>query len=455
MGSTDTIFALATPPGRSGVAIMRVSGPHVQKSYQTLTGRTDLPEPRQTYLYKLWTAQGSVLDEAVIIYFRAPNSYTGEDVVEYHLHGSKAVITELTEALSDMAHHRMAEPGEFTRHAYENGRMDLTEAEAVIDLIDAETSLQRDQALAQMGGALRDLYEGWAERLTRSLAHLEADLDFPDEDLPEGVAAEITPQLIELKEEFSSHLNDNRRGERLRDGLKIAVIGAPNVGKSSLINTLAQREVAITSDLAGTTRDVLEVHLNLGGYPVILYDTAGLKPELLNESVSRETLSAHDKIESEGIRRALNVAQTSDLKLLMFDATAPADNATLALADATSLLLYNKTDQLDAETPGSKTQHTFYMSVTDQSGLNTFLQGLQDKVADLIGTQTGPTLTRERHRAAVREALDALTRAETAILPELMAEDVRLAVRALGRITGRVDVEDLLDIIFSEFCIGK
>ncbi|MCB9963645.1 MAG: tRNA uridine-5-carboxymethylaminomethyl(34) synthesis GTPase MnmE [Rhodospirillales bacterium] len=461
--STETIFALATPPGRSGVAVIRVSGPQALLGLTKLT--RDMPQipPRYACFTSLHHPEtNTLIDQGVVIYFQAPNSFTGEEVVEYQLHGSPAVIQELFAFLGHLPNHRPADRGEFTRRAYENGKLDLTEAEAVADLIDAETSAQKDQALAQLSGSLRNLYENWAEKLTRCLAFLEADLDFPDEDLPEGVSTRIRPEIAEIMTSVQNHLHDNRRGERLRDGIKIAVIGAPNAGKSSLVNALAQREVAIISDLAGTTRDVLEVHLDLGGYPVILSDTAGLKPELLAESgdeQEREQVqnqSAHDRIESEGIRRALTVAKNADLKLLVFEAGTPPDKATLSLKDDKSLQVFNKIDHIAPEEREKiEAEEGIGISVTHNLQIDHLLARLTDRITALLGRNDAPALTRERHRRQLQECVACLEKALTAPLPELMAEDVRLAVRALGKITGRVDVEDLLDIIFSEFCIGK
>ncbi len=451
----DTIYALATPQGRSGVAVMRVSGPDALNSLQQLSRmiETSSIKPRYAYLTNLHhPVDGRAIDKALVIYFKAPHSFTGEDVVEYHLHGSPAVISELSHYFSTLENYRPAERGEFTRRGFENNRMDLTEAEAIADLIDAETAAQKDQALSQMSGTLKNLYEEWAEELTRALAYLEADLDFPDEDLPDGVAAQVAPKLEKIKDEIEAHLNDNRRGERLRDGIKIAVIGAPNAGKSSLVNNLAQRDVAIISDFAGTTRDVLDVHLDIAGYPVILSDTAGLKPELISHQAS----TGQDKIESEGIQRALNIARTADLKILVFDSQQEPDVATLQLADNNSILLINKCDLPHKNKKALEGTNTaIKVSMKDQEGLQDLLKAIEKNIKNLIGRTSQPTLTRERHRHQLTLCLESIDRALNANLPELLAEDTRLAVRHLGRITGRVGVEDLLDLIFSEFCIGK
>ncbi len=453
MNRHQTIYALASAPGRAGVAVLRVSGPDAHVSLRLLAGRAI--QPRVAVLCRLRDpVSQETIDEALVLTFTAPASYTGEDVAEYHLHGSTAVVRSLLGFLSRQPGHRMAEPGEFTRRAFEHGKMDLTEAEAVADLIDAETEAQKAQALEQLGGALSALYDGWREKLTRALAHIEADIDFPDEDLPDGVAAQVRPVLAALAAELDDHLSDNRRGERLRDGIQVAVIGAPNAGKSSLVNALARRDVAIVSAQAGTTRDIIEVHLNIGGYPVIMADTAGLRPDQIGTE-------GHEGIESEGIRRALKRADEADIRLLLFDAaTLPAiDPHTIALADERALVAVNKADiNPDAAALLSEklTTEVISVSVSRETGLGDLTAALVARIDKLMERRRpGPSLTRERHRAALTECRAALGRAMGAHLPELAAEDVRLAVRALGRITGRVDVEDLLDVIFRDFCIGK
>lgn len=440
-----TIFALATAPGRAGVAVVRVSGPASGDALSALT-RKALPRPREATLVTLRDpASGEALDDALVLYFTAPRSFTGEDVVELHLHGGRAVVAGVVEALGALPGLRVAEPGEFTRRAFENGKLDLTEAEAVADLVDAETAAQRRQALRQMEGALGVLYDGWRNRLTRSLAHIEADIDFPDEDLPSGVSDAARPVLKALAAEIDAHLDDKSRGERLREGLHIAIVGAPNAGKSSLLNALARREAAIVSARAGTTRDVIEVHLDLGGYPVVLADTAGLRE------------AAADEVEEEGIRRALDRAARADVKVAVFDATAlPAlDPATVALVDADTVVVLNKTDVAGPQAVQVAGQGALPVSARTGAGLAALEARLTAFTADRLAGSGAPALTRARHRKALEECRDALRRALTAPLPELIAEDVRLASRALGRITGRVDVEDLLDVIFRDFCIGK
>ncbi|WP_445680433.1 tRNA uridine-5-carboxymethylaminomethyl(34) synthesis GTPase MnmE [Radicibacter daui] len=440
----ETIFASATPPGRGGVAVVRISGPAATTALRRLQGEDTLPAPRLASVRRLKDpVTDAVLDEALVLRFAGPASFTGEDVVELHLHGGRAVSAGVMASLAAMPELRPAEAGEFTRRAVENGRLDLTQAEGIADLVDAETSAQARQALRQLEGGLSRLYDSWSDRLARTLAYQEAEIDFPDEDLPEGLSATMRPEVEALIAGMAAHLDDGGRGERLREGVAVAIIGAPNAGKSSLLNALARRDVAIVSDLAGTTRDVIEVHLDLGGLPVILWDTAGL----------RETA---DRVEAEGIRRALERARSADLKLALFDASAAPDSETLALLDENCLVLVTKVDEAGAVVPEVIAGHpVIAVSVAAAGGLAALLSALGAAVADRAAPGAAPGITRVRHRTAVSEAREALVRALTAPLPELAAEDVRLALREIGRITGRVDVEDLLDIIFRDFCIGK
>ncbi|MCB1555795.1 MAG: tRNA uridine-5-carboxymethylaminomethyl(34) synthesis GTPase MnmE, partial [Alphaproteobacteria bacterium] len=431
--NSDTIFAPATAPGRAGIAVVRVSGPAAGDSLCALTGKPAPGERTMVMRTLRDPVSRETIDHALVLTFSAPASFTGENVVEYHLHGSPAVLKGLLAALGAQTDHRLAQPGEFTRRAFENGKMDLTAAEAVADLINAETAVQKAQALAQMDGALARLYDGWCARLTRGLAHLEADLDFPDEDLPEGVAAQIRSDLAALLSEIAAHMDDNRRGERLRDGVHIAVIGEPNAGKSSLVNALARRDVAIVSPEAGTTRDIIEVHMDLNGYPVILADTAGLRPSQIGED-------GQEGIESEGIRRAIQRAKDADIKLLVFNgAQLPDLNMyTLEMADDNAIVAINKMDVYDGTIPTINGQKPVALSVRNGEGLDKLLKILGEKTASLIGRRETPSLTRARHREALEDCREALTRALTQTMSELMAEDVRLAVRGLGRITGRV-----------------
>lgn len=446
--SNDTIFAQASAHGFGGVAVIRVSGVGAIASLRAMTGWSDI-EYRKAKLSNIKrSVSRETLDQALVLAFNAPHSYTGEDVVEYHVHGGVAVVNDVLDELSRHNNHRMAEPGEFTRRAFENDKMDLTEAEAVADLIHAETSMQKQQALSQMGGALADMYEGWRGRLIKILAYTEAEIEFPDEELPVDLIEQIKPQVDELAAEINAHLNDNRRGERLRNGIHVAIIGAPNAGKSSLVNALAQRDVAIVSDIAGTTRDIIEVHLDIAGYPVILSDTAGLRPDQLDDG-------AQDSIESEGIRRALKIAQDADVRVILYDGGSEIlDEHSYALeSQDNTIAVINKADKSVAlKHPGNPLE----ISVTLNTGIGKFLDALTVIIKDLMGSRSeAPALTRKRHREALIACTNALSRSLQAPLPELTAEDLRLAIRDLGRITGKVDVEDLLDVVFRDFCIGK
>jgi len=451
---TDTIYALASGAGRAGVAVVRVSGPHAGDALSGLSG-AGLPEPRTAKMARITHPQtNETLDDALVLWFPGPASFTGEDVAELHIHGGRAVIDGVLAALSGVHGLRLAEPGEFTRRAFTHGKLDLTQVEGFADLIEAETEAQRRQALRQSEGELGRLYDGWRERLVRALAHFEAELDFSDEELPEHLHAAVLDQVRDLRGHVQAHLADGRRGERLRDGIRLAIIGPPNAGKSSLMNVLAQREAAIVSPQAGTTRDVVEVHLNLGGYPLLVADTAGLR-------------DSGDAVESEGVRRAKAWAEGADLKLALFDGEAlpDFDFETRALLDAETIVAVNKADTLDAALHGTPDQVDGYpvlvLSVKSGAGLDALLDQLTVRVAERCqAASEGPAPTRARHRESLQRTEQALGRflaRDTVELvgAELEAEDLRLAARELGRITGRVDVEDLLDVIFRDFCIGK
>lgn len=440
-----TIYALSSGRGRAGVAVIRLSGPEAGAALERLTGRRR-PPPRRAVLRRFLRPEGGeVIDRGLALWLPGPASATGEDMAELHCHGGAAVVAALLDAVGAIPGLRPAEPGEFTRRAFENGRLDLTQAEAVADLVAAASEAQRRQALRQMEGELGALYERWRGRLLAALAHLEAAIDFADDDLPEGVAAAVRPVLAEVRGEIAAHLADGHRGERLREGCYVAVLGAPNVGKSSLVNRLARREAAIVSARAGTTRDVVEVHLDLGGFPVVVADTAGLR-------------EGGDEIEAEGVRRARARAGSADLKLAMVEATAwpEVDAGTAALIDADTLVVVNKIDLAPLPADACWQGRPVYpLSARSGEGSEALIAALESEVAARLAPGAAPALTRARHRRALENCLAALARAEGAGESELHAEDVRLAMRALGRITGRVDVEDILDIVFSEFCIGK
>ena len=465
-----TIYALASAAGRAGIAVIRISGPKAGDALAALMGTGMAAggneaslSPRRAVRARIGDpATGEPIDDGLVIWFPAPASFTGEDVAELHLHGGPAVIGGVLDALGGMTGLRMAEAGEFTRRAFENGKMDLTAAEGLADLIEAETSAQRKQALRQLEGELGRVYEDWRGRLLRALAHGEVGLDFSDEDLPVGIDARARDEIAGLEQAIAAHLKDHRRGERMRDGILIAIIGAPNAGKSSLLNQLARRDAAIVSATAGTTRDVIEVHLDLGGYPLTVADTAGLR-DMDNDG------DGSDEVEAEGIRRARVKAERADLRLAVFDGEVwpQTDPHTVDLIDADTLAVINKSDlkapppPLEIEAPAGHVVTALAVSALTGDGIDALLAAVTERIAGMMGASAtaSPTLTRARHREALEECRDALGRflagSGDAAKPELAAEDLRLAARALGRITGRVDVDDVLDVIFRDFCIGK
>ena len=435
----DTIFALASAPGRAGIAVWRISGP-LARSVLDILLAIPMPEARLATRVSLSDPRNDeILDDGLALWFPAPHSFTGEDVVELHLHGGMAAASAAARVLAALPGVRPAEPGEFTRRAFENGKMDLTEAEGLADLVDAETEAQRRQARRQMAGELGGLYERWRKQLVGALAHFEAEIDFAEEDIPPDLHRRAIDEVRAISAEIAKHLDDKRRGEIVRGGVSVAIVGPPNAGKSSLLNRLARREAAIVSDIAGTTRDVIEVHLDLAGFPVVLADTAGLR-------------AGADAIEEEGVRRAQARADQSDLKIAVFDgAVWPVrDAATEALIDADTICVVNKIDL------GVSVVGLFIgVSAITGAGLDALETALAEAVRVRFQPTAAPALTRARHREALIDCQAAFARFLAASAPELAAEDLRLAARALGRITGRVDVEEILGVIFAEFCIGK
>jgi len=454
VASEDTIFALSSAPGRAGVAVLRLSGPGAGPALVALAGAC--PPARHAHLTRLVDPNtGVAIDRGLVLWFPGPASFTGEDMAELQLHGGRAVIDAAVAALAALPGLRPAEPGEFTRRAFDRGKLDLSEVEGLADLIDAETEAQRRQALRQMEGALSRQIAAWRADLVEALARAEAAIDFPDEELPDEIGDKITHSILCLRERISEYLGDFHRGERLREGICVALVGAPNAGKSSLLNAFARRPVAIVSEAPGTTRDVVEVPLDLGGYPVTLADTAGLRDlDLEAPGIDR------DAVEVEGMRRARARAATADFKLAIFDLQAGPDfdTATRALLDEDSLVVFNKCDLVaDGERGDLDGWPAITVSAKTGAGMAVLEARLAETVAARMDAGVGETapLTRARHRRALEDCVAALERAGGADRPELVAEDLRLAARALGRIAGRVDVEDLLDSIFREFCIGK
>ena len=434
-----TIFALATAPGRAAIAVIRVSGPAAGETVRQLSGKNP-PAAGRAVLRRLQDGRsGDLIDQALVLWFPGPASVTGEDVAEFHVHGGRAVVHGVLDALASVPGVRPAEPGEFTRWAVLNGKMDLVEAEAVADLVAAQTSRQRHQALGQLQGLHSALYDGWRQRLVDAMARLEAVIDFPDEELPAGLLGENAAVVTALEEEVRAHLDDERRGERLREGLSVVILGAPNVGKSSLLNALAGNEAAIVSAEEGTTRDTVEVTMDIAGFAVSLVDTAGLR-------------EVPQGVEEEGIRRALTRAEVADLTLLVADASRWDETwrRVKPHCGGNALVVAGKAD-LARPPPGVPG-----LSAKTGEGIDRLI-GAMAQHFRLAWQGAGLSPSRNRHRAALLQVADALARyghPETGDIT-LAAEDLRLAATALGRLTGRVDVEDLLDVIFSEFCIGK
>jgi len=449
---TDAIFALATAPGRAAVAILRLSGSATGPALDRLAG--DRPAPRRATLRRLRTSDGAVLDEALVLWLPGPGSYTGEDSAELHLHGGPAVVDAVSKALLALGL-RLAEPGEFTRRGFENGRLDLSQAEAVADLVEAETEGQRRQALGQLEGGLSRRYDAWRAAMIEILAVLEAAIDFPDEDLPEDLAARVVPGLQALANELDQALTDTERGERVREGFRIAVIGAPNAGKSSLLNQLVGRDAAIVTSTPGTTRDVIEAPLLVGGFKILLADMAGL----------RETT---EEIEAEGVRRARAWAAAAALRLWVVDASA-GDGAWRQASDLVrpgDVLVLNKTDLSPGRDRAAAERWARARAlalpeadIAAATGLGVAPLGNLISViaSSALSGREFPVATRVRHRLRLGEAREHLSRALAAapLGAELVAEDVRLAARALGRVSGRIDAEEVLGQVFSSFCIGK
>ena len=446
----DTICALSSGGLPSGVAVVRLSGPASRAVVEALAG--PLPPPRRAALRSIRNRNGEVLDRGLVLWMPGPESFTGEDTAEFHLHGSRAVVSAVLEACREVSGVRPAAAGEFTRRALLSGKIDLTEAEGLADLLAAETEAQRRQAVAQASGSLRALYEGWRRRLVRIRALIEADFDFAEEeDVPGSVADAAWADATALLDEFRAHLDDGRRGERLRSGFRVVLLGPPNAGKSSLLNALAQREAAIVTEEAGTTRDPIEVHLDLAGVPVTVVDTAGLR-------------EATGRVEAEGIRRAREQGRTADLCLWL---RGPGDDGVTANADLFSVpdggadlwVVATKAD-LDVERRGVRfdsATKAFGVSVVTGEGLAGLVTALGEAAAASCGRGSEVVASRARHRGHVTAASSSLEQAimERSKPVELRAEDLRRAADEIGRITGSIGVEDLLDVIFKEFCVGK
>ena len=443
-----TIYALSTGSVKSGIAIIRISGPETKNILNKIT-KINLPKPRHATLCKIYdNEKNELIDQGMIIWFPGPNSYTGEDLAELHIHGSKAVISALLASLSKIENCRLAEPGEFTKIALENNKINLLDVEALSDLISSETELQRKQALNLLSGNVSKKYQKLRDRLLKVLANIEAKIDFPDEDLPENILSKIKDETKDIIKIINSILNDNKVGEKIRSGFKIAIIGPTNVGKSSLLNYLSKREVAIVSEIEGTTRDTIEVSLNLDGFPVLISDTAGLR-------------DTKDKIEKKGVQIALNKASEADLKIILLEAKNPNFKGFFKdLYDENSVIVVNKSDLLSQDFDASQIDyldHTI-ISIKDEININAFVQKIKDKLKEKFVINENIIISRERHRLNLEKCISYLNffLKKTSIDDfDKAAEDLRLATRYLGRVVGDVDVEEVLGKIFDDFCIGK
>ena len=442
-----TIYALSTGPGISGIAIVRVSGEDTKKVIKLLTN-VELPKPRVATLRKINKINTSeLIDEGIILWFPGPESYTGEDMAEFHIHGSKAVIDALHHSISKIENCRLAEAGEFTKLAFQNGKINLLKAESIADLISAETEIQRQQAIKIMNGKSADKFNSLREKLLKILSHVEAKIDFPDEDLPEDILKNIKKISNEVILNIKKILDDQKVGERIREGFKIAIIGPTNAGKSSLLNHLSNRDAAIVSEIAGTTRDVIETHLNIDGYPVVVSDTAGIR-------------DSKNEIEKKGIKLALDKAENADLKLIVIDAKSIDFKGVLKeLMDENAILVVNKSDLLKEDLNSEiKNYEHVLISVKNNLNLEDLILKIKNKLKNKFITSEDILITRERHRQHLEQSLNYLKNFEEKNEAEdfdKAAEDLRLATRHLGMIVGKVDVEEILGSIFNDFCIGK
>jgi len=442
-----TIYALSSGPGISGVAIVRISGKDTASVVKILTGKS-LPAPRMASLRKINKIDTSeLIDEGIILWFPGPESYTGEDMAEFHIHGSKAVIDALHASISKIQNCRLAEPGEFTKLAFQNGKINLLKAESIADLISAETEIQRQQAIKIMNGKSADKFNNLRKKLLKILSYVEAKIDFPDEDLPKDILNYIKKDFDDVYKNIIKILDDQKVGERIREGFKIAIIGPINAGKSSLLNHLSNREVAIVSEIAGTTRDVIETHLNIDGYPVIVSDTAGIR-------------DSKNEIEKKGIKLALKTAEDADLRLVVIDAKSVDFTSVLKnLLDENSILVVNKSDLIKRELNSEiKKFYPILISVKENLNIDELILKIKNKLKNKFITSDDILITRERHRQNLEQCLDNLKNFSIKNDAEdfdKAAEDLRLATRHLGMIVGKVDVEEILGSIFNDFCIGK
>ncbi|MDP4709088.1 MAG: tRNA uridine-5-carboxymethylaminomethyl(34) synthesis GTPase MnmE [Rickettsiaceae bacterium] len=444
----DTIFAQCSAHGKAGVAVFRISGPNtITILGQLIRGQAEQLEPRKLYFRNIFNPHNQQqIDESMVVFFSKNSSFTGEDSAEIHTHGSLAVIKLLNETLTKLPEIRLAEAGEFAKRAFLNGKIDLTAAEGLADLIDSETELQHRQAIKQLGGGLEKIYEQWRMQLLKLISLLEAYIDFPDEDIPEETLQQVGKLIEKIAEEIKEHLNDNNRGERLRSGLKLTILGKPNVGKSSLLNYLMHRELAIVSNIAGTTRDIIEGHLDIGGYPIIIQDTAGIHQDTT------------DIIEQEGMERAKKASLNSDIKIIIYDASTPLDNNDYftEIIDDNTIILLNKIDLCEKTLPKEIQGKTpLSISLKKQDGLKELLNQIIIISERIARPSEAPQITRARHRAQLEQALEYLSTFSLDNDLVLITEDIRMTIRAISNITGKITVDEILGEIFSNFCIGK
>ena len=442
-----TIYALSTGPGISGLAVIRISGPECKLILKKMTNSSNL-EPRVATLKKINKINtNELIDEGIIIWFPGPESYTGEDMLEFHVHGSRAVIESIHSSISKTKNCRLAEPGEFTKIAFQNGKINLLKAESIADLISSETEIQRKQAIKIMSGKSSDKFNSLREKLLKILSNVEAKIDFPDENLPDDILKNIKNSSKEIKEEIEKMLNDQKIGERIREGFKIAIVGPTNVGKSSLLNYLSKRDVAIVSEIAGTTRDVIEIHLNIDGLPVIISDTAGIR-------------ESQDEIEKKGIKLALKNAENADLNIVMIEAKSVDFTGFLNnLVKEKAIFVLNKSD-LGIKNINSKLQklNPIPISLKKEKNIEELILAIKEKLKNKFISSDDILITRERHRQHLEQCVYHLKNFENKNKTEDFdkgAEDLRLATRHLGIIVGKVDVEEILGSIFNDFCIGK
>ncbi len=442
-----TIYALSSGPGLAGISVIRVSGPDTKKVIKELTKR-DLPVARVATRRKFNKInESTIIDEGILLWFPGPNSYTGEDMAELHVHGSKSVIEAIHASISSIDGCRLAEPGEFTKLAFQNGKINLLKAESISDLISSETEIQRQQAIKVMSGKSSNKFNSIRERLLKVLSNIEAKIDFPDEDLPDNILKNINLETNAVKIEIEKILNDQKIGETIREGFKIAIVGPANAGKSSLLNYLSQRDVAIVSEIAGTTRDVIEAHLNLNGFPVVVSDTAGIR-------------ESKDEIERKGIKLALDRAENADLNLIVIEPKSVDFSKFLSnFGPEKSILVINKIDLgFDRISNEIEKYETVQVSIKQEKNLDKLINMIKNNLKNKFISQDDVYITRKRHRTNLEKCLEHLTNFEKKSSIEdfdKAAEDLRLATRSIGMIVGNVDVEEVLGSIFSDFCIGK